>query len=121
MMQAIEYITFLVREYDEAISFFTQVLGFKLTHDSAMSEGKRWVLVSPDASNGTQLLLAKATTPEQKNHIGNQAGGRVFLFLHTDDFWRDYRNLKSKRSEVQRGAARRSVGDSRGFQRPLRK
>ncbi len=81
--------TFLVRDYDEAIAFFTQVLGFHLTADSDMGGGKRWVAVAARADGGPGLLLAKAVGPEQEAAVGRQAGGRVFLFLHTDDFERD--------------------------------
>jgi len=88
------------REYDEAIAFFTQVLSFALVEDSAAidREGnyKRWVLIRPPGSQGTDLLLARASTPEEESRIGNQTGGRVFLFLHTDDFWRDYREMTSR-------------------------
>ena len=90
MTQHIAAVTFLVRDYDEAITFFTQSLGFSLVEDSPRGNGKRWVLVAPPNSAGARLLLAKAVTPEQVAHIGNQTGGRVFLFLHTDDFARDH-------------------------------
>lgn len=94
MQQIIAHVAFVVREYDEAIEFFTQKLKFKLVEDTMLSDKKRWVLVAPQ--NGeTALLLAKADSPEQEKHIGNQTGGRVFLFLHTDDFWRDYHEMKS--------------------------
>jgi catechol 2,3-dioxygenase-like lactoylglutathione lyase family enzyme len=100
MAQTIGYVSLVVREYDEAIAFFTQVLGFALVEDSAAidREGiyKRWVLVRPSGSRGTDLLLARASTPEEESRIGSQTGGRVFLFLHTDDFWRDYRELTSR-------------------------
>jgi catechol 2,3-dioxygenase-like lactoylglutathione lyase family enzyme len=89
-------IALLVRDYDEAIAFFTTRLGFLLLEDSPQPDGKRWVVVKPDGPNATTLLLAKASTPEQKSFIGNQAGGRVFLFLHTDDFWRDYRAMQAR-------------------------
>jgi lactoylglutathione lyase len=90
MGQTIGYIAVVVRDYDEAIRFYTQALGFDLIEDTALGGGKRWVLVRPRGSAGTALLLARAATPEQESRIGNQTGGRVFLFLHTDDFWRDY-------------------------------
>ena len=99
-MQTIGYVSLVVREYDEAISFFTQVLGFALVEDSTAIDregnSKRWVLVRPSGSGGTDLLLARASTPEQEGRIGNQTGGRVFLFLHTDDFWRDYREMTAR-------------------------
>ncbi len=97
MVQEIGYAAVVVREYDEAIAFYTDVLGFDLIEDTPLGEGKRWVLVAPPGSAaGTRLLLARAATPEQAERIGNQTGGRVFLFLHTDDFWRDYRALQSR-------------------------
>jgi catechol 2,3-dioxygenase-like lactoylglutathione lyase family enzyme len=93
--QKIGSISLLVREYDEAIAFYVGKLGFRLIEDTDMGAGKRWVLVAPPYSTETSLLLAKAVSPEQKSHIGNQTGGRVFLFLHTDDFWRDYESMKA--------------------------
>lgn len=96
MAQELGHVTVLVRDYDEALAFYTKALGFRVIEDSALGEGKRWVLVGPPGSVGTRLLLAKATTPEQAGSVGNQTGGRVFLFLQTDDFWRDYRSMKSK-------------------------
>jgi lactoylglutathione lyase len=91
MMQRIGYVALVVREYDEAIAFYTQSLGFELIEDADLGNGKRWVRVRPPGTGGTDLLLARAAKPEQAACIGNQTGGRVFLFLHTDDFWRDYR------------------------------
>ena len=96
MKQTIGYISLIVQDYDEAISFFTQKLRFSLVEDTALSGGKRWVLVAPPGSGESCLLLAKASSPRQKDCIGNQASGRVFLFLHTDDFWRDYQDMKSR-------------------------
>ena len=90
MKQTIGYVSLVVREYDEAIAFFTQRLGFTLVEDTDLGSGKRWVLVAPPGSPGTKLVLGRAANPEQLRHVGNQTGGRVFLFLHTDDFWRDY-------------------------------
>ena len=95
MPQTLGHVTFLVRNYDEAVAFFTNALGFQLIEDTPQDEGKRWVLVAPPGSNGSSLLLAQASTPEQTARIGNQTGGRVFLFLHTDDFWRDFRRMSS--------------------------
>jgi catechol 2,3-dioxygenase-like lactoylglutathione lyase family enzyme len=95
MPQLLAHVALLVRDYDEAIDFFTRVLGFDLLEDTDQGAGKRWVLVAPPGSGGTSVLLAQAATPEQVRHIGNQTGGRVFLFLHTDDFWRDYRALQA--------------------------
>ena len=96
MKQKIGYITLIIKDYDEAITFFRDKLGFKLSEDTKIDSMKRWVLMSPENSNGTSLLLARASTPEQRNLIGNQAGGRVFFFLHTDDFWRDYKRMKKQ-------------------------
>ena len=96
MPQSIGYVALLVRDYDEAIAFYTQALGFRLVEDTDLGNGKRWVLVAPPGSDGTRLLLARAVTPEQSSRIGNQTGGRVFLFLHTDDFWRDYRDMTER-------------------------
>lgn len=95
MPQHLAHVTFLVRDYDESIAFFTGALGFQLVEDTAMNDGKRWVVVAPPGSDGTSLLLARASTPEQMAHVGNQTGGRVFLFLHTDDFQRDYDRMQS--------------------------
>lgn len=94
MKQSIGNISLVVRDYDEAISYFTHKLKFDLVEDISMGGGKRWVVVAPPGSEGAKLLLAKAATPEQQNSVGNQTGGRVFLFLHTDDFWRDYNEMK---------------------------
>jgi catechol 2,3-dioxygenase-like lactoylglutathione lyase family enzyme len=96
MMQTLGYIALVVRDYDEALAFFTQKLNFSVVEDSRLSEDKRWVLVAPPGSQGTSLLLARAATPEQATCIGNQTGGRVFLFLHTDDFWRDYNEMTAR-------------------------
>jgi catechol 2,3-dioxygenase-like lactoylglutathione lyase family enzyme len=100
MSQNIGYVTLVVRDYDEAIAFFTRSLGFDLIEDTPSKDrqgrDKRWVLVAPRGSRGTALLLAKASTPEEVSRIGNQTGGRVFLFLHTDDFWRDYNAMREK-------------------------
>jgi catechol 2,3-dioxygenase-like lactoylglutathione lyase family enzyme len=95
MPQTLGHIALVVRNYDEAIAYYTRVLGFQLIEDTDQGGGKRWVLVAPLSSRGTSLLLAQAATPDQVSRIGNQTGGRVFLFLHTDDFWRDYRALQS--------------------------
>jgi lactoylglutathione lyase len=96
MNQMIAHVTYLVREYDEAIAFFADKLCFDILEDTPQGDGKRWVLVRPRGHTGASLLLAKAVTPEQINAIGNQTGGRVFLFLHTDDFWFDYNEMKSR-------------------------
>ena len=94
MPQKIGYVSLLVRDYDEAIKYFTEMLLFDLVEDTPLADGRRWVLVAPPGSNETRLLLARAATPEQAARIGDQAGGRVLLFLHTDDFWRDYDDMK---------------------------
>ena len=96
MSQSITHLTLLVRNYDEALEFFTQKLGFHLLQDTPLPGNKRWLLVAPPGSRGASLLLAEADTPEQSLAIGNQTGGRVFLFLHTDDFWRDYKAYQSR-------------------------
>lgn len=97
MQQNLAHIAVVVRDYDEAIEYYTTVLGFKLIEDTVLSETKRWVMVQPSgANNGCMLLLAKAATPEQEKSIGYQTGGRVFLFLYTDDFYRDFNNYTSK-------------------------
>jgi Lactoylglutathione lyase and related lyases len=88
-------IALLVRDYDEAIAYYTEVLGFSLLEDTPLSETKRWVRVSPLGSTGTAVLLAKAANDRQIAQIGDQSGGRVFLFLQTDDFWRDYHRMRS--------------------------
>lgn len=90
---AIPFVALIVREYDEAIDFFTQVLGFRLVEDRLMSGRKRWVVVAPEAGAG--LVLARAANPEQESRIGNQTGGRVFMFLRTEDFWGDYRHFRA--------------------------
>ena len=95
-MPAIAHVTFVVREYDEAIAFFTRQLDFELVADTDVGGGKRWVLVAPRGGDGAQLLLAKATTPDESARIGNQTGGRVFLFLHTDNFARDYERMRAR-------------------------
>ncbi len=96
MQQQLGLVTFLVRDYDEAIEFFTRTLHFTLVEDTSFGGGKRWVRMAPPGSSGTGLLLARATTPEQQAQVGNQAGGRVFLFLHTDDFARDHAAMQAR-------------------------
>ncbi|SFS19821.1 Catechol 2,3-dioxygenase [Dyella sp. OK004] len=95
MKQHIGGLALVVADYDEAIAWYTRVLGFELLEDTKLGEDKRWVLLAPPGSQETRLLLAKAATSEQQASVGNQAGGRVFLFLHTDDFWRDYRRMQA--------------------------
>lgn len=96
MKQHLAHIALVVADYDEAIRFYTEKLGFRLEEDTQLSATKRWVIVSPPGSAGCQLLLAKAANEEQQSRVGNQTGGRVFLFLYTDDFWRDYNDMVSK-------------------------
>ena len=97
MKQSIIHIALLVKDYDEAIEFYTKKLHFNLVEDTYQPEqNKRWVVISPPGSQGTTLLLARASKPEQEPFIGNQTGGRVFLFLNSDDFWRDYNEMVSR-------------------------
>ena len=93
MNQKLAHIALIVRDYDEAIDFYVNKLNFNLIEDTKLTEDKRWVLIAPKGANNCNLLLAKAANDEQKSRIGNQTGGRVFLFLNTDDFERDYSNL----------------------------
>ncbi len=97
MVQSIVHIALVVRDYDEAIRYYTETLGFELIEDTPQpAQAKRWVVVAPPGGGGTTLLLARAATPEQAAFVGNQAGGRVFLFLRTDDFQRDYQALLAR-------------------------
>lgn len=96
MKQSMAHVALVVRDYDEALAFYTAKLGFVVVQDTWQpAQNKRWVLVAPPGDGATSILLAKATTPEQEAAIGNQTGGRVFLFLSTDDFWRDFERMKS--------------------------
>ena len=110
MKQALGHVALVVREYDEAIAFFTRTLNFKVIEDTRLGEDKRWVLIAPPGSQGTSLLLARAATPEQASRIGNQTGGRVFLFLHTDDFWRDYKEMIARKVKFTRPPSEESYG-----------
>jgi catechol 2,3-dioxygenase-like lactoylglutathione lyase family enzyme len=110
MNQRIAHIVLVVADYDDAISFYTLKLGFELIEDSVLSETKRWVLVSPKGRGQCCLLLAKAANEEQRSRIGNQTGGRVFLFLYTDDFWRDYKDFLEKGVEFVRAPVVESYG-----------
>jgi catechol 2,3-dioxygenase-like lactoylglutathione lyase family enzyme len=111
MTQNIFQIALVVEDYDEAIHFYTQRLNFTLVEDSVLNETKRWVVISPPGSSGgCNLLLAKAANEEQQNCAGNQTGGRVFLFLHTDDFWHDYKLMQQKGVEFVREPAEESYG-----------
>jgi catechol 2,3-dioxygenase-like lactoylglutathione lyase family enzyme len=97
MKHSIAHVALVVRDYDEAIAFYTEKLGFTVVEDTYQPEqDKRWVVVAPAGSSGTTLLLARASTAEQEKFIGNQSGGRVFLFLSTDDFWRDYDRMTAQ-------------------------
>jgi len=96
MKQHLGNICLLVRDYDEAKAWYIDKLGFGLVEDTPLGDRKRWVLLAPPGSQETRLLLAQASGPEQSARIGDQAGGRVFLFLHTDDFWRDYRVFRAR-------------------------
>ncbi len=111
MVQSIIHIALVVKDYDEAIEFYTKKLNFTLIEDTYQPEqDKRWVVVSPPGSVGTTLLLARASKPEQEQFIGNQAGGRVFLFLNTDNFWRDYHEMIAKGIEFVREPKDQSYG-----------
>src|SRR3954453_6346527 len=111
MSQSLAAIALLVRDYNEAIAFYVGVLGFTLIEDTFIAEqNKRWVVVAPPDSPGCRLLLARAANEEQQSRIGNQTGGRVFLFLHTDDFWRDYRLYKSRGVPFTREPSEKSYG-----------
>src|ERR1700736_2705395 len=94
--QRIGYITLLVGDYDQAKTWYCTALGFDLIEDSPLPDGKRWVLIAPPGSTETRLLLAKPANAEQEARVGDQTGGRVFLFLHTDDFWRDFHAMRTK-------------------------
>ena len=96
MKKHIGAISLLVRDYDEAISYYVDKLGFRLMEDTDMGNGKRWILITPHASTDACILLAKASSPEQLSRVGDQTGGRVFLFLHTDNFQREYEAMHSK-------------------------
>ena len=96
MKQRIAHISLVVNDYDEAIQFYVEKLGFRLVEDTPLTDAKRWVIVAPPGANECCLLLAKAADEKQRAAIGNQTGGRVFLFLFTDDFWRDYNNMSNK-------------------------
>ena len=108
--QHIGYIALVVRDYDEAIEFYRTKIGFELVEDTQLDAEKRWVLMAPPGSVETRLLLARAASPEQATRIGNQTGGRVFLFLHTDDFWRDYHRLRAQGVNFRRPPKEESYG-----------
>lgn len=110
MNQHLAHIALVVKDYDEAIEFYTKKLNFILVEDSKLSETKRWVLVKPRGNGQCCLLLAQAATEEQAGRIGNQAGGRVFLFLYTDDFRRDYNNMLQQQIHFVRPPVKESYG-----------
>lgn len=110
MKQKIAHVALLVDEYDEAISFYTQKLNFTLVEDTELGEGKRWVLIAPPGSTECCLLLAKAANEEQQTLVGNQAGGRVFLFLNTDNIERDYQNLLNQGVTIAREPVKQPYG-----------
>jgi len=111
LRQSIAHVTLVVRDYDEAIEFYTKKLNFELLKDEYQPEqNKRWVMVAPPGSHGTTLLLAKAAGSEQERFIGNQTGGRVFLFLETDDFWRDYKRMRANEIRFVREPQKHDYG-----------
>jgi len=108
--RTIAHITLVVKDYDEAINFYTEKLGFTLIEDTKLNESKRWVLISPDRNSSCKLLLAKAANEEQLSRVGNQTGGRVFLFLYTNNFQRDYHEYLAKGVEFVRNPCREIYG-----------
>lgn len=111
MKQSIVHIALVVRDYDEAIDFYVNTLGFELLDDTYQAEqDKRWVVVAPPGGSGTTILLARASKPEQEPFIGNQAGGRIFLFLNTDDFWRDFEHLQQRGVRIVRQPKQQDYG-----------
>ena len=110
MKQRLAHIAIVVNDYDEAIKFYTEKLHFDLIEDTQLSETKRWVLVRPKGGDSCCLLLAKAANEEQLSRVGNQTGGRVFLFLHTDNFERDYQNLLDNEIEIVRQPSKEEYG-----------
>ena len=120
MPQSLVHVALIVRDYDEAIAWFTGTLGFTLVEDTILDEAKRWVLVAPPGASAgaASILLARAATPEQEAFIGNQAGGRVFLFLHTDDFDRDHAAFTARGVRFVREPAREPYGTVAVFEDP---
>ena len=116
MNQRLVQISLVVKDYDEAIDFYTRKLDFELIEDTKMSETKRWVVIKPRGEGGCSLLLAKAANEEQERAIGNQTGGRVFLFLYTDDIKRDYTNLIANNIIIARELTEESYGTVAVFQ-----
>jgi catechol 2,3-dioxygenase-like lactoylglutathione lyase family enzyme len=116
MNQSIGQVAIVVRDYDEALSFYVGTLGFKLIEDTPVhAQNKRWVVIAPPGSSSARLLLARAVGDEQSSRIGNQTGGRVFLFLYTDDFWRDFRSYKAKGIVFVREPTEESYGTAAVF------
>jgi catechol 2,3-dioxygenase-like lactoylglutathione lyase family enzyme len=111
MNQSLGQVAIVVRDYDEALSFYVDTLGFKLIEDTPVpAQNKRWVVVAPPGTSSARLLLARAVGDEQSSRIGNQTGGRVFLFLYTDDFWRDFRTYQAKGVVFVREPSEESYG-----------
>ncbi|GGA83175.1 hypothetical protein GCM10011521_21870 [Arenimonas soli] len=111
MKQSLALVSLVVRNYDEALAFYVGVLGFHLVEDRPVPEqGKRWVVVAPPGGSGAHLLLAQASTPGQSERVGNQTGERVFLFLYTDDFWRDYAAYRAKGVQFVREPVEQAYG-----------
>jgi uncharacterized glyoxalase superfamily protein PhnB len=115
-MQKLVHIALIIDDYDEAINFYINKLGFELKENTAQSETKRWVVISPNSHDSCQILLAKAVGEEQKSRIGNQTGGRVFLFLQTDDFWRDYNQFMKNGVNFIRKPSEETYGTVAVFQ-----
>lgn len=118
-MQQIALVSLVVPEYDAALAFYVDALGFDLTEDTRLTSSKRWVVVTPPGGQGTGLLLAKAATPAQRASIGNQTGGRVFLFLRTDDFTRDYARYKAAGVDFQETPRNEPYGEVVVFADPF--
>lgn len=110
MKQELMRVALVVDDYDAAIRFYTGILQFRVVEDTPLNEVKRWVVIAPPGSEGCCLLLAKAATPEQQSRVGNQTGGRVFLFLHTDDLERDHRRLTENGVTIRRGPVTEPYG-----------
>ena len=119
-VQSIIHVALVVRDYDEAIAFYTQKLNFTLVEDTFQpAQNKRWVVVAPPGSSGATLLLARASTADQERFIGNQSGGRVFLFLQTDNFWRDYKSMQAAGIEFAREPKEEPYGTVAVWQDPF--
>ena len=110
LKQQLAHVTLVVNDYDEAIQFYTEKLAFLVVEDTRLSETKRWVILSLKGSTSCNLLLAKADSEEQRSRVGNQTGGRVFLFLYTDDFWRDYSAMKGNKINFVRQPVKELYG-----------